>query len=166
MSDLVLRHDVRPSDRRSIEAILRSSGAFREEEVQVGLELLDETLDPRPDTDYLWILAESPDSTLLGFASYGLVPMTEGTFDLYWIAVAGEARGRGIAVHLESAVVERLRLLKGRWLIAETSSTPPYEAARRFYERSGYRLLETIPEYYRKGDDRLTYGKRLDRVPS
>lgn len=163
MIDVTLRDEVQPADRDAIHAILQSSGAFREEEIAVGLELLDETLNPRPDTDYLWAVAEDSNHVVMGFACYGLVPMTEGTFDLYWIAVASEARGAGVASLLERYVAGVVQRLRGRWLIAETSSTPPYEAARRFYQRSGYSRLETIPDYYRPGDDRVLYGKRLDR---
>ncbi len=163
MNELTFRHEVRESDHEAVAEILRSSGSFREQEVLVGLELLDETLNPRPDTDYLWVLAETEASTLAGFACYGNVPMTEGTFDLYWIAVGSEFRGRGVASRIEAVVVERLQAARARWLIAETSSTPSYHAARRFYERAGYSLLESIADYYREGDDRLTYGKRVDR---
>src|SRR5947207_1196024 len=53
----------------------------------------------RPDTDYCWVLAERAGG-LVGFACYGPVPMTQGTFDLYWIAVSPEARGTDVAKRL------------------------------------------------------------------
>jgi ribosomal protein S18 acetylase RimI-like enzyme len=160
MYDLVFRQTLRPEDRGPLERILRASGAFREEEIAVGLELVDETLNPRPDTNYCWILAENG-LHLLGFACFGPVPMTEGTFDLYWIAVATEARGTDVATRLDEAVETETRSRGGRWVIAETSSTEPYSAARRFYEKRGYSLVERIPDFYRDGDDRVTFGKRL-----
>jgi ribosomal protein S18 acetylase RimI-like enzyme len=160
MSEMVLRDTLRPEDRGPIAAILRSSGAFRDGEVAVGLELVDETLNPRPDTDYLWLVAER-DGSILGFACYGPVPMTEGTFDLYWIAVATEAHGSDVASRLDEAVADDVRRRKGRWVLAETSSTEPYNAARRFYQKQGYTLVERIPDFYRDGDDRLTFGKRI-----
>jgi ribosomal protein S18 acetylase RimI-like enzyme len=161
VTEPILR-DLRPDDRPEVERILRASGAFRHDEVATGLELVDETLNPRPDTDYQWIVAERA-GAVAGFACFGPVPMTEGTFDLYWIAVDPASRGSGLAARLDDAVTERVRQSGGRWLLAETSSTPPYEAARRFYPRRGYSLLERIPDFYRDGDDRLTFGKRLDR---
>ncbi|MDB5349370.1 MAG: Histone acetyltransferase [Planctomycetota bacterium] len=160
MTELILRDALRPEDRSHLERILRASGAFREEEVSVGLELADETLNPRPDTDYLWVLADRG-GDLLGFACYGLVPMTEGTFDLYWIAVVPEARGSNVATRLDEAVTEAVRKRGGRWVLAETSSTEPYAAARRFYAKRGYCLVERIPDFYRDGDDRVTFGKRV-----
>ena len=163
MDDPTIREGLRREDRGPIERILRSSGAFREEEVDVGLELVDETLDPRPETDYLWFVAEKA-GAVVGFACYGLVPMTEGTYDLYWVAVHPSVLGTPVAARLEDAVAESVRARGGRWVLAETSSTPPYAAARRFYEKRGYSLVERIPDFYRDGDDRLTFGKRIGRV--
>jgi GNAT superfamily N-acetyltransferase len=159
MPDVHLR-DLRPSDRGPIARILRESGVFREEEVAVGLELVDESLHPRPDTDYRWVLAERG-GEVLGFACFGPVPMTDASFDLYWIAVDPASRGAGIAASLDEAVTEAVRKLGGRWLLAETSSLPAYEPARRFYLGRGYAILARIPDFYRSGDDRLTFGKRL-----
>lgn len=162
MVEVALRHKLKAGDRPAIEAILRESGAFREEEIAVGLELVDETIDPRPDTDYQWVVAEQS-GCVIGFACYGPVPMTVGTFDLYWIAVSTSERGTGVAVRLDEAVERRVRDSGGRWVLAETSSTEPYAAARAFYAKRGYALVERIPDFYRDGDDRLTFGKRLDR---
>ncbi len=160
MTDLGLRDTLQASDREPIARILRESGAFRGEEIAVGLELIDETLNPRPDTDYSWILAEHQ-GKLLGFACFGPVPMTVGTFDLYWIAVDRDQKGQGVAARLDDAVTQAVRSQGGRWVLAETSSTDPYTAAHRFYQKQGYTLVERIPDFYRDGDDRLTFGKRL-----
>ena len=117
---------------------------------------------PGPSTDYRWFVADRG-GQVVGFACYGPVPLTVGTFDLYWIAVDVKARGSGVASRLDEAVTREVRELGGRWLLAETSSTPPYAPAQAFYARRGYRLLERIEDYYRSGDDRLTFGKRLDQ---
>jgi len=161
VAEMSIRAMLRVEDRPAIDAILRSSGAFREEEIVVGLELVDETLNPRPDTDYCWMIAET-EGRVVGFACFGPVPMTIGTYDLYWIAVASEARGAGVATLLDRTVEDEVRHRGGRWVLAETSSTEPYAAARRFYSKSGYALVERIPDFYRVGDDRLTFGKRVD----
>ena len=163
MSELILRDRLRTSDRDAIARILVAAGAFREEEIAIGLELVDESLHPGPSTDYQWWLAER-DGRIVGFACFGPVPLTEGTFDLYWIAILPEMRGTGIADRLDEAVTDSVRKVGGRLLLAETSSTPPYEAARRFYRRRGYDVVERIADFYRVGDDRLTFGKRLARA--
>lgn len=158
--DLAIR-GLRPDDRPAIGRILEDCGAFRPEEVAVGLELVDEALNPGPSTDYRWTLAEQA-GAVVGFACFGPVSMTEGTFDLYWIAVRPDVRGTGVASRLDEAVVSAVRDLGGRWLLAETSSDPAYAPAHAFYARRGYRLLGRIDDFYRPGDGRLTFGKRLD----
>jgi ribosomal protein S18 acetylase RimI-like enzyme len=162
MPDPPLR-DLRPGDRPAIARILRASGAFGPEAVAVGLGLVEETLDPGPATDYRWVVAGRA-GEVAGFACFGPVLLTEGTFDLYWIAVAPAARGTGLAGRLDDAVTTTARRAGGRWLLAETSSTPPFGPARRFYARRGYAPLGRIPDFYRPGDDRLTFGKRLDHA--
>jgi ribosomal protein S18 acetylase RimI-like enzyme len=159
MTDIVLR-DLRPDDRGPIAAILRDVGVFRDEEIAIGVELVEETLNPGPSTDYRWCIADRL-GAVVGFACFGPVPLTEGTFDLYWIAVAPEARGSGIAARLDKFVTSAVGGRGGRWLLAETSSTSAYSSAHRFYAKQGYRLLERIADFYRPGDDRLTFGKRL-----
>ena len=159
--DVVLRN-LQPSDRDEIAHILRQAGVFHEEEVAIGLELVDETLNPRPDTDYAWVMAEVG-SRLAGFACYGPVPLTDATYDLYWIAVAPAFRGSNVAAELDEAVTEAVKARNGRWVLAETSSTPPYEPARRFYLKRGYQKLSCLPDFYRVGDDRVTFGKRLNQ---
>ena len=158
MDECVIRRALRADDRPAIERILRSSGAFRDDEITVGLELVDESLDPRPETDYQWVVAEQS-GRVFGFACFGLVPMTDGTYDLYWIAV--EARGSGVAARIHEAVERSVRSDEGRWLLAETSSTEPFAAARRFYEKQGYTEVGRVPDFYRLGDDRITFGKRM-----
>jgi ribosomal protein S18 acetylase RimI-like enzyme len=160
MPDLLLR-DLCSEDRPAIERILRGVGVFRAEEVAIGLELVDETLHPGPSTDYNWFIAEES-GRVVGFACYGAVPLTEGTYDLYWIAIDPACQGSTVATRLDLAVTEAVLNLGGRWLLAETSSTAEYGRAHRFYERQGYRLLARIADFYRPGDDRLTFGKRLD----
>jgi ribosomal protein S18 acetylase RimI-like enzyme len=150
------------NDRPAIARILETSGAFLEAEIAIGLELVDESLNPNPSTDYRWFIAER-EGEFVGFACFGPVPLTVGTYDLYWIAVSQEARGSGAAKALDNAVTEDARALGGRWLLAETSSTLPYAPAQAFYGKQGYRLLERIEDFYRPGDARLTFGKRLDQ---
>jgi ribosomal protein S18 acetylase RimI-like enzyme len=159
--EIIIR-GLRDGDRPSIARILESSGAFQDHEVAVGLELVDESLDPGPTTDYSWFVAERA-GLVVGFACYGPVPLTDGTYDLYWIAVGPEVRGLGVGAILDDAVTRAVRERGGRWLLAETSSTAPYLPAHAFYTRRGYRLLGRIEDFYRSGDDRLTFGKRLDQ---
>jgi hypothetical protein len=43
----------------------------------------------------------------------------------------------------------------------ETSSQGGYSRTRSFYEKAGYLLESRIRDFYKPGDDRLTYVKRF-----
>jgi ribosomal protein S18 acetylase RimI-like enzyme len=98
----------------------------------------------------------------LGFACYGPHPLTEGTFDLYWLCTARKAQGQGIAGALLRRVEEEVRTQGGRLLLAETSSNLAYAPARRFYEGHGFRYESVVHDFYSLSDDLLIYTKRLD----
>jgi len=49
----------------------------------------------------------------------------------------------------------------GKLLLIETSSQETYGGTIQFYERTGYQLVGKIPEYYKVGDDKLIFAKRL-----
>jgi len=99
-----------------------------------------------------------------GFACYGPHPLTVGTFDLYWLCTARKAQGQGIGGALLRRVEEEVRAQGGRLLLAETSSTPAYAPARRFYESHGFRYESVVHDFYSPNDDLLIYAKRLDGV--
>ena len=78
MAEIILR-DLRAGDRPAIERILHGVGVFRRDEVAIGLELVDETLDPGPSTDYRWRIADREGTVeVIGFACYGPVPLDRG----------------------------------------------------------------------------------------
>jgi GNAT superfamily N-acetyltransferase len=158
MSEIFLRN-LAATDRPVIARLLRDSQVFRPSEIAIGLELFDETLMPGPSTDYRWIIAEKS-AEMIGFACYGSVPLTEGTYDLFWITVK---RGSvGVGSILERTVVDRLQSIGARWLIVETSSRPGFDRAHAFYLKRGYVLMTRMADYYRSSEDRCIYGKRLD----
>lgn len=61
---------------------------------------------------------------ILGYACFGFHTLTQGVYDLYWIAVHPDAQGQGVGrallAHVESRVIER----GGYMLLIETSSLP------------------------------------------
>ena len=67
---------------------------------------------------------------------------------------------------LLKAVEEQIKKLKGRMIIIDTSSGPPYSLTRQFYLKNEYLLAETIRDYYREGEDRMTYIKKLHVLQS
>jgi ribosomal protein S18 acetylase RimI-like enzyme len=110
---------------------------------------------------YTFLVYGHPAEGLLGYVCFGPHALTEGTFDLYWIAVDRQARGRGIGQALLARVEEEVRSRGGRLLVVETSSTPDYAAARHLYESGGYSREAVVHDFYGPGDDLVLYTKPL-----
>jgi len=147
-------------DKPAIAQILRETPEFKPAEVAVAEELLDSCLRDPAGSGYHVLVAEVG-SSVLGYICYGPTPLTEGTWDVYWMAVAPKEQGRGIGRTLLASAEDRIRQAKGRLALIETSSTPAYERTRRFHQLQGYELVSRIADFYAPGDDKLTFQKRL-----
>lgn len=144
-------------DRPDILATAADVGVFTSQEVACVDELLDVFLHQPENHDYTFIVTCDRTGHTVGFACYGPTALTEGTFDLYWLCVARNAQGQGIARALLGQVVEELVPQGARLLVAETSSTPAYQRARSFYEHNGFSFKTHVPDFYRPGDDLVLY---------
>jgi ribosomal protein S18 acetylase RimI-like enzyme len=87
--------------------------------------------------------------------------LTEGAYDLYWIAVNPKVRRGGVGRALLAATEVAIRNLGGRLLIVETSGLPVYEPTRGFYLATGYTLEATLKDFYKDGDDLVIFTKHL-----
>ena len=126
----------------------------------VAEELIDSYLNDPSGSGY-HILVADVDSTVTGYICYGPTPLTEGTWDIYWMAVTPEKQGRGIGSALMKSAEKAIVRAKGRLVIIETSSTPAYEKTRNFHLSQGYEIVARIPDFYAPGDDKLILQKRL-----
>ena len=153
--DMVVR-SLGPTDRPALDRLVRSVELFSSAEMEVAMEVLDAFL-ARPGHDYWGIGAFADHDLLLGYACYGPTPCTEGTWDLYWIAVAGETRGRGVGSTLMAAVERDLTERQARMLLIETASRAEYAPTRAFYERRGYTETARVADFYAPGDDRVIF---------
>lgn len=153
------------ADRGAVLGIVRRVGNFTADEVDVAMELVDEWLADGESSGYLTRVLADSDAvpSVRGYVCFGPTPMTEGTFDLYWIAVDPDDQGRGFGARLITATEEEVRARGGRLLLIETASQEAYAATIRFYERAGYVIESRIADYYRPGDDKLVFAKRFVR---
>jgi GNAT superfamily N-acetyltransferase len=149
------------NDRHGLESMLAGILSFDTDDQSVALELVDIALNDPEQIDYLFLLAVDGSDQPIGYACYGPTPLTDGTYDLYWIAVSSDLSGKGIGTSLLQAVEEDIKSRNGRMLIIETSSSDGYEKTRQFYLKNAYPLVETIKDFYRSGEDRVTFIKRF-----
>jgi len=159
---------LRPRDRARVAELLVSTGVFSDEEVAVALQLFDVSVDGRaairapdaPAPDYEFTGAFEG-KQLMGYACAGPTPATDGTFDLYWLAVDPAAQGKGIGRSIVRDVERQLRQRGARMLLVETSSRPDYSKTRAFYARCGYTEAARIRDFYAPADDRIMLTTRL-----
>ncbi len=149
------------ADGAQIQSIAARAGVFSQEEVECVRVLWEEYLTGGSERcGYNFIVYRDGDH-VLGFACYGPRDLTDGAFDLYWIAVDPTARRNGVGCKLLTASENAAREMGGRMLIAETSGTPHYEPTRKFYFSMGYQNEARIKDFYTIGDDLMIFIKRI-----
>ena len=159
---------LRPHDRARVAELLVSTAVFSSEEIDVALQLFDASMsvagsagaDDAQLADYEFTGAFEGER-LIGYACAGPTPATEGTFDLYWLAVDAAAQGKGIGTTLVREVERGLRDRGARMLLVETSSRPDYSNTRAFYSRCGFTEAARIKDFYAPADDRIMLTTRL-----
>ncbi len=152
-----------PADRQRIQEIVTAAGNFSGQEITTAMELVDESLEKGEGSGYIIVVAETQQNAgkIDGYACYGPTPLTEGVFDLYWIAVDPKTQGRGIGRFLIEYVEKDIVSRGGRMLLIETSSRDEYKSTTAFYQRTNYELAARIKNFYRIGDDKLIFSKEL-----
>ena len=149
------------ADGSQIQGITARAGVFSQEEVECVRELWEEYLTLGSEHCGYNFIVDRDGDQVLGFACYGPRDLTDGVFDLYWIAVDPNARRNRVGHGLLTTSEEATREMGGRMLIVETSGTTHYEPTRKFYLSMGYEIEATIKDFYVMGDDLMIFIKRL-----
>jgi ribosomal protein S18 acetylase RimI-like enzyme len=158
-----MRPNIRPmtaKDKAHVMAMLRNMPEFKPAEVAIAEEVLDSYLAEAVRSGYYIFVAEM-DSQVIGYTCYGPTPLTQATWDIYWLAVSPKRQSQGIGKHLLSSAEKEIKGNNGKMAVVETSSVPKYEATRRFYLAQGYELTCRIADFYATGDDKLIFIKRF-----
>jgi ribosomal protein S18 acetylase RimI-like enzyme len=149
------------SDAPQIHNITARAGVFSQEEIDSVPAMFDEYLRYGAEVSGYHFLVYREGDQVLGYAIYGFRDLTEGVYDLYWIAVDPSARRKSVGRKLLTACEDAVREAAGRIIIAETSGTVEYESTREFYVRTGYKAEAIIKDFYKPGDDLYIFIKRL-----
>lgn len=149
------------SDRDKIETILIETKNFNVDEIKIAMELIDVYLSEPNQKDYEIFTDENDNKEINGYVCIGPRPLTNGTYDLYWIAVNPNVQARGIGSGLINHIENYLKRKNARLVLIETSGKPSYEKERRFYEKNRYDKLVEIKDFYNIGDSLVIYGKYL-----
>ncbi len=155
---VLIRPTVR-EDYSPILDILKRTDYFTEDEVGIADELLNSYFDESLESGY-WTYTAVTDK-VAGYVCYGPTPLTEGTYDIYWIAVDPEQQGKKIGTELLSFAEADIARHHGRLITVNTSSQEKYVSTRSFYLNRGYQEGSRIKDYYRPGDDLVVYVKQI-----
>ncbi|MEO1058918.1 MAG: GNAT family N-acetyltransferase [Actinomycetota bacterium] len=114
--------------------------------------------------DHHWIVATDTTGVVIAAAYYAPEPFADRMWNLYFIATAPDQHGTGAGTRLIGHVEDALVTLgdsAARTLIVDTSSVDDYEQARQFYGRRGFDEEARIRDFYGRGDDKVTFWKRI-----
>ncbi len=154
-----------PVDTPVILDIAVAAGMFAPDEVEPVRQVLDDVHAGGLGPDHrieVWV--DDAAGLPVGVVYYCPNVMTDRTWDLLMIAVIPERHGQGIGRELVRNAEAQVRSCEGRMLVIDTSSLPKYDRTRAFYRKEGYQEVARIPDYYRDGDSKVTYLKRLLEV--
>lgn len=154
------RNTVSEKDLLSVRQITESTGFFYPEEVDTAVELVEDRLTKGPRCGYHFLFAEH-EGRPVGFTSFGPIPCTKESFDLYWIVVAGDFRGKGLGTELLEQSEESIASYGGSRVYIETSARPFYAPTRAFYVARGYTQIAELEDFYAPGDAKAMYLKIL-----
>jgi len=157
---ITFRTELNAADRAAIRCLVESTGVFNAVELDCAVELADERLKEGPASGYHFVFAEL-DGRVVGYACYGPIALTVGSYDLYWIAVDKAVQGQGLGRKIMDKVAEIIRGEGGRHVYIETSTKPQYQATRAFYERCDCPLVATLEDFYAPGDSKAIYYKKV-----
>ncbi len=150
-----------PADTDALVALADATKVFKPIEIVALREVLDDYHAVNHADNHHAIACEET-GVLLGFAYYALAPMTERTWQLWWIAVRKDQQARGVGGRLLQFVEHDLRTTHhGRMLFIETGSLPHYELTRAFYRKHGYEQHALVADFYADGDSMVVFRKAL-----
>jgi ribosomal protein S18 acetylase RimI-like enzyme len=147
-------------DNKAYVQIARDLDVFYESELRMLGELLDQIRN-KTSKNYT-LFDEREGDRILGFVVFRKTPMTDHSWDIYWLVVEKDRHRKGIGKKLLKRVEEYILANDERAIIrAETSSHKDYACAVDFYRKTGFAAAGAIPDFYEKNDDLLIFYKRV-----
>lgn len=152
-----------PSESAVLVSLAESTGIFAPNEATTLLGgVLEELHAGRLDSGHqAHVWASSDVSPAKGWVYFAPTEHAEGVWNLWWIGVAADSQRHGIGGGLLKFAEEKVQSAGGRLLLIETSSLPAFDSVRQFYIKRGYTECGRVPDFYRLGEAKLIYFKRI-----
>lgn len=148
-------------DRNTIISLANSLEMFEPNDLEILEGLLDEYLSHGHDKDgdEFWLTID--ENGTIGVAYCAPERMTNGTWNLRFIAIQPEHQRQGWGTALMTTVEQTVSDRGGRLLLVETAALPEFERTQAFYRQRGYTQDAIIHDFYDEGLHKLVYCKKL-----
>jgi ribosomal protein S18 acetylase RimI-like enzyme len=153
VTDVLLR-PVTATDLPALRRVIDATGLFPSETLG---EMLSANLDGAGQD--IWLTVDRGGAVAVAYAAPER--MTEGTWNLYLIAVHPDSQGQGVGSAIVTEVETLLAAKGAHLLLVETSGKPEFERTRAFYRKAGYAEEARIRDFYQAGEDKVVFWKRL-----
>lgn len=153
---------ITPGDTSALIVLAQASRLFEPNQVDELSQMLTQHFDGNGNSRDFWIVDD--DNGLVGVAYVAPERMTEGTWNLYLIAVHPDRQRQGRGKTLLKHVEQMLATRGERILLVETSGTEDFEYVRTFYRKSGYTEEARVRDFYTAGVDKIIYLKSLHKL--
>lgn len=143
-------------------ALAKAIGLFESSQIEELAQMLDQHFSDEKNNQDLWLT--DYDNEPVGIAYVAPERMTEGTWNLYLIAIHPDHQKQGRGTTLLQYVEQILTERGERVLLVETSGTDDFGYVRAFYRKSGYEEEARIRDFYTEGVDKIIFRKALKSV--
>src|SRR3972149_1461301 len=97
---------LKKEDISDIKNILETSNNFSTEEIDCAIDMINTYFATKDDCEFLCYEHEQ---RVVAYTCYGPTPLTDGTFDLYWICVSPDFQNKGIGSELLDGVEKDIK---------------------------------------------------------
>ncbi len=147
------------SDRDAMTKLFSALNLFDTDELKFMSDLIDSYFDGTLGEGHYWIVGG--DNTMVSAAYYAPESFGQNVYNLYFIGVLPNLQGQGTGSLMLRYVENHLQELGQRLLLIETSGLANFAKTREFYLKNNYEKEATIREYYKEGDDKIIFRKKL-----
>jgi ribosomal protein S18 acetylase RimI-like enzyme len=147
---------VTQDDIKGLKEVIDSSELFPSEYLD---EMISDYLNNADTRDIWFAYFDDKAPTAIGYCAPE--KLTDGTYNLLAIGVSQDSQRNGVATEMMKYIEHLLKLKDGRILIVETSSDDAQIAARKFYQKIGYTQMAVIQDFWRDGEDKIVFWKKL-----
>lgn len=152
----VIRPTIR-ADIPAVKAIIDANDLFPSDMLE---EMMASYFNGEASNDF-WLTTDANGPVAIAY--YAPERMTQGTWNLYVIAVHPGRQGEGHGTALLRHVEDVLTACGERVLLVETSGLSEFARTRAFYHARGYDEEARIREFYQKGEDKVIFRKALGK---